>query len=140
MNRTEALKLIGKPIYAVTSLNGEYVGICKEIITPKGSPWRANVEIKAVTEYPVIGFGEGGVYKTRRPFEEGRIINVGNCSVELLKEGENIPNYEDSVKTTLDASIKRLEEHIEHDKQLGRKDWLIIKWLEILKERKEKNK
>jgi len=140
MNRTEAIKLIGKPVYAVTALNGEYIGICKEILTPKDSPWRANVEIKAVAEYPVIGLGQGG-YKYRRPFEEGRIINVGHCSVELLKEGENIPNYEDSVGKALDAGIKTLEEHVEHDKQLGKKDWLIIKWLEVLKERKsEKEK
>ncbi|MCK4529392.1 hypothetical protein KAW18_18665 [candidate division WOR-3 bacterium] len=141
MNRIEAMKMVGKPVYATTALNGEYVGICKEIITPKGSPWRANVEIKAVTDYPVIGFGQGGVYKRRIPFEEGRIINVGNCSVGLLNDDETIPNYEDSVKTALDASIKILEEHVEHDKQLGKKDWLIIKWLEVLKERKsEKEK
>ena len=139
MNRTEAMKLIGKPVYAITALNGEYIGICKEIITPKGSPWRANVAIKAVTDYPVIGFGEGG-YKRRRPFEEGRIINVGNCSVELLKDDETIPNYEDSVKTALDASITRLEEHVEHDKQLGKRDGLIIKWLEVLNERKSETK
>jgi len=136
MNRTEALKLIGKPVYAFTSLNGEYIGICKEITTPKGSPWRANVEIKAVVVYPVIGLGAGGGYKYRRPFEEGRIVNVGHCSVELLKEGEIVPNYKDSIKTALDAGIKTLEEHVEHDKQLGKKDWLIIKWLNVLEERK----
>ena len=140
MNRIEAMKLIGKPVYATTALNGEYIGICKEIITPKGSPWRANVEIKAVTDYPVIGFGQGGVYKCRRPFEEGRVINVGNCSVELLKDDETIPNYEDSVGKALDAGIKTLEEHVEHDKQLGKKDRLIIKWLEVLKERKSEAK
>ena len=136
MNRTEAMKLVGKPVYAITALNGEYIGICKEIITPKGSPWRANVEIKAVADYPVIGFGNGMVYKRRRPFEEGRIINVGNSSVSLLKDGKAIPNYEDSVETALDASIKTLEDHVTHDEQLGKKDWLIIKWLKTLKERK----
>ena len=136
MDRTEAMKIVGKHVYVVTALNGEYIGICKEIITPKGNPWRANVEIKAVFIYPVIGFGEGMRYKRRRPFEEGRIINVRNCSVELLKDDENIPNYEDSVKTALEKSIKTLEEHVEHDKQIGKKDWLIIKWLEVLKERK----
>ena len=136
MNSIEAMKMVGKLVYAVTALNGEYICICKEITTPKGAPWRANVEIKAVTEYPVIGIGQGGGYKRRRPFEKGRIINVGNCSVTPLKDDKIAPNYEESVKSALDAIIKTLKEHVEHDKQLGKKDWLIIKWLEVLKERK----
>jgi hypothetical protein len=72
MKRKDAEKLIGTMVTAWTSMNGEYVGILREV---KGSPWRAVVEITGVTA-PAVTFEVGRAFQ-RRGKRPGEMIEVG---------------------------------------------------------------
>ena len=54
-NKIEAKKHIGEKVYVWTALNGEYLGILREVITFPRSPWRGMIEVLSVVAYPVTG-------------------------------------------------------------------------------------
>ena len=114
MNRKEAEKYIGKPVYLWTALHGTYSGILKTVDTPKGSPWRGNIEIKEVIEYPAIGLSptRGGGILERKPFPEGFIANGGSASIKPLAETESIEDYKVSLDKALEKEIERTEKSL----------------------------
>lgn len=52
MDRKTATKHIGKEIILNKGSHGQYIGILEEMITEPKKPWRANVRIIGVREYP----------------------------------------------------------------------------------------
>lgn len=104
MKRKEAQQLVGKLVTAWTGLNGEYLGILRNLITEKGMPWRGNVEILAVLRYPTTGLGRGG-FRHRKPLEKGIIRDFGGVNISLWR-GKVAPDYDESVKNTLGSEIR----------------------------------
>lgn len=118
MNKTEAESLVGKTLLCSTDYYGKYLGKCLRIISRPRRPWRAVVEILAVTEYPQSGLSEYSArYLLRKPYGFGERREFGHSSVQLY-DG-TVPDYKESVVTALTEKIAQIRRSIEHARQLG---------------------
>lgn len=128
--------LVGQIVSCWTALNGGYLGKCLEIITEKGVPWRAKVEILAVVDFPIQGFnGYNAGIRKRKPFGFKEIRDFGNSSVDLF-DGE-VPEYNESVLRSLLNSIESHKRSIENSKQIGSNYGILVKSLDCLNEHLE---
>jgi len=129
MRKSDAEKLIGKPVSCWTALNGCYIG---ELIEVYGSPWRGKVKILEVNSYPVQGLSEfaKGI-KYRKPYKYGDIKDFGNSSIKPYDNP--IRDYHLSLIETLKNDITQMETNIEISKQLNSNYGMLIPWLNEMK-------
>lgn len=114
MKRKDAEKLIGTMVTAWTSMNGEYVGILREV---KGSPWRAVVEITGVTA-PAVTF-EIGRTTQRRGKRPGEMIEVGGA---CCKPAANVMGA--SYLETLETQLAHFQEWDSRPDKNPKDGWL----------------
>lgn len=134
MNKAQAQALVGKNLVCWTEFYGTYIGRCLEIKSEPRKPWRAVVEILAVMEYPTCGLSANSLrYLARRPFVFGEVRDFGHSSVKPY-EGP-IPDYGESIVTSLRKKIKLVERTIENSRLLNKPYSVELRELEILRER-----
>lgn len=104
MKRSEALSLVGQRVWAWTAANGEYIGILRRVTNER--PFRADVEVRELASWPTPT-DVGRFVNPRKPFREGRVINVGNSSVRPASSPER--SWRESVIAVGRATIESLE-------------------------------
>ena len=135
MRRQEAEKLIGKKVLAWTGLNGTYIGDLVRLTDSR--PWRGEVRILAVSDYPTHGVSLMGGWKKRTPFREGEVRDFGNASIRLY-EGD-VPTYADSVRMALDRDLAKFREYLDRAQRVEayQKDlWWLEKTVQGLAEQR----
>ena len=132
MKRQEAERFIGKTVACWTALRGSYIGTLIEITNHR--PWRGKVRILAITEYPVQGLSNYSAgFKMRKPAGFGDVWEFGNSSI-VPYDGD-VPDYRESLVCALRKSINKLEIAIALGNKIGKKDVLLERWLDVLRER-----
>lgn len=107
MLRAEAEKLVDEKVEIWTSFWGVYIGTLLEVLPTR--PWRAKVRVEAIKEFPIQGLDRpGGYWCTRRPFEEGRVTEVGGVNVRPYA-GEILP-YQQSLKAAFEKEVERFHQ------------------------------
>lgn len=125
MKRADAERtLLGKRVQAMTGLNGDYIGTC---IAIDGSPWRATVRVEEITDWPTptnVGFNSRDASNVRRPFHEGRVIDVdgANC---VLHRGPREAYAESAEK-----AYAKLVAMVERARTDPRTNPIIFRWPE----------
>lgn len=122
MKNDEALKLVGKPVFA-GCWAGSYIGLLKEVIIRPSKPWRGIVVIKAVADFP---FPTRGAFV--KPLRYNMERNFGHCSIAPFNDGE-IPDYKKSMIKAHAALIVQLEKHPDILVQKGVKSLSEFEWL-----------
>lgn len=136
MNRKEAIKNIGEPVFFWTGLHGTYNGILISIDTPEKMPWRGNIEVLEVIDYPTIGlFTRRSGILERKPFDKHFIANVGGINIMFLSSEESINDYNKSVAIALERTIKKHEKNLSEPYNTQSRG-IMQKALDILKERR----
>ncbi len=110
MNRKEANNYIGKQIRVVDPLLGSYIGELIDIVAEPRKPWRGNVRITAIEQYPVqdlTNLIEKGL--TRPPFMNGKTYEIPGSKIEPVAENQQQQTYQDSLITALLSEVHHFQ-------------------------------
>lgn len=100
----EAIKYIGQTVFCTTNLWGAYLGTLLDIIPSK--PWRGNVSILSVIEYPDKIYRTNGSLIDRKPFKKDHIQNFGAASI--YKFLGDVVSYENSVWFSIENALEKI--------------------------------
>lgn len=120
MKREEALKLVGKPVFA-GCWAGSYGGILKELTESK--PWRGIVILKSVVEFPFPTYGN-----FVKPLRYNMERSFGHPNITPFVG--KLPEYKESMIEAFFNLIKQLEKHPDTlvkkgVKSLKENEWLV---------------
>ncbi|WP_138090441.1 DUF2777 domain-containing protein [Halalkalibacterium halodurans] len=114
MNRKEAKALIGKPVILDKGQQGVYIGELKQVIAEPGRPWRGQVKIREVVQFPHIDLGSA---HTPLPiYENGELVEVAGSRLTAAEEEDRLP-FETSLKQAAAKTLAALR----YSQQQGQK-------------------